>query len=49
MEHVLEIRGLVHRYGDHTALAGVDLTVKAGSVSHCSAQTGPARRPSSAM
>jgi ABC-2 type transport system ATP-binding protein len=30
MEHVLEVRGLVHRYGDHTALDGVDLTVKAG-------------------
>ena len=26
MEHVLEVRGLVHRYGDHTALSGVDLT-----------------------
>ena len=30
MEHVLEVRGLVHRYGDHTALAGVDLTVESG-------------------
>ena len=30
MEHVLEVRGLVHQYGDFTALAGVDLTVKAG-------------------
>jgi ABC-2 type transport system ATP-binding protein len=30
MEQVLEVRGLVHRYGDFTALAGVDLTVKAG-------------------
>lgn len=30
MEHVLEVRGLVHRYGDYTALAGVDLAVKAG-------------------
>jgi ABC-2 type transport system ATP-binding protein len=38
MEHVLEIRGLVHRYGDHTALAGVDLTVKAGE---CVALLGP--------
>ena len=38
MEHVLEVRGLVHRYGDHTALAGVDLTVKAGE---CVALLGP--------
>ncbi len=30
MENVLEVRGLVHQYGDFTALAGVDLTVKAG-------------------
>jgi ABC-2 type transport system ATP-binding protein len=30
MEQVLEVRGLVHKYGDHTALAGVDLTVRAG-------------------
>lgn len=30
MEHVLEVRGLIHRYGDFTALAGVDLTVDAG-------------------
>lgn len=30
MEHVLEVRGLVHRYGDFTALAGVDLTVRPG-------------------
>lgn len=32
MEHVLEVRGLVHRYGDETALAGVDLTVGAGEL-----------------
>ena len=38
MEHVLEVRGLVHRYGDFTALAGVDLTVKAGE---CVALLGP--------
>jgi ABC-2 type transport system ATP-binding protein len=38
MDHVLEVRGLVHRYGDHTALAGVDLTVKAGE---CVALLGP--------
>jgi ABC-2 type transport system ATP-binding protein len=38
MEHVLEVRGLVHRYGDHTALAGVDLTVKSGE---CVALLGP--------
>jgi ABC-2 type transport system ATP-binding protein len=38
MEHVLEVRGLVHRYGDHTALAGVELTVKAGE---CVALLGP--------
>jgi ABC-2 type transport system ATP-binding protein len=38
MEHVLEVRGLVHRYGDHAALAGVDLTVKAGE---CVALLGP--------
>jgi ABC-2 type transport system ATP-binding protein len=38
MEHVLEVRNLVHRYGDHTALAGVDLTVKAGE---CVALLGP--------
>jgi ABC-2 type transport system ATP-binding protein len=38
MEHVLEVRGLVHRYGDHTALAGVDLTVRAGE---CVALLGP--------
>lgn len=30
MKHVLEVRGLVHRYGDFTALAGVDLTVDPG-------------------
>jgi ABC-2 type transport system ATP-binding protein len=30
MEHVLKVRNLVHRYGDYTALAGVDLTVKPG-------------------
>jgi ABC-2 type transport system ATP-binding protein len=35
---VLEVRGLVHRYGDHTALAGVDLTVKSGE---CVALLGP--------
>ena len=38
MEHVLEIRGLVHRYGDLTALAGVDLTVESGE---CVALLGP--------
>lgn len=38
MEHVLEVRGLVHRYGDYTALAGVDLTVGAGE---CVALLGP--------
>lgn len=38
MEHVLEIRGLTHRYGDHTALAGVDLTVRSGE---CVALLGP--------
>jgi ABC-2 type transport system ATP-binding protein len=30
MKNVLEIRGLVYKYGDHTALAGVDLTVRSG-------------------
>lgn len=38
MEHVLEVRGLVHRYGDHTALDSVDLTVGAGE---CVALLGP--------
>ncbi len=38
MEHVLEVRGLVHRYGDLTALAGVDLTVESGE---CVALLGP--------
>jgi ABC-2 type transport system ATP-binding protein len=38
MENVLEVRGLVHRYGDTKALAGVDLTVKAGE---CVALLGP--------
>ena len=38
MEHVLEVRGLTHRYGDHTALAGVDLTVRSGE---CVALLGP--------
>ena len=38
MEHVLEVRNLVHRYGDHTALDGVDLTVEAGE---CVALLGP--------
>ncbi len=38
MEHVLEVRGLVHRYGHHTALAGVDLIVKSGE---CVALLGP--------
>jgi ABC-2 type transport system ATP-binding protein len=38
MEHVLEVRGLVHRYGDYTALAGVDLTVDSGE---CVALLGP--------
>jgi ABC-2 type transport system ATP-binding protein len=38
MEYVLEVRGLVHRYGDFTALAGVGLTVEAGE---CVALLGP--------
>lgn len=38
MEHVLEVRRLVHRYGDVTALAGVDLIVKPGE---CVALLGP--------
>lgn len=38
MEYVLEVRNLVHRYGDQTALGGVDLTVKAGE---CVALLGP--------
>ncbi len=38
MNNVLEVRGLVHRYGDVTALAGVNLTVKAGE---CVALLGP--------
>jgi len=38
MEHVLEVRGLVHRYGELTALAGVDLTVESGE---CVALLGP--------
>lgn len=38
MEHVLEVRNLVHRYGDQTALAGVDLTVNSGE---CVALLGP--------
>ncbi len=38
MEYVLEVRGLVHRYGDVKALAGVDLTVKSGE---CVALLGP--------
>jgi ABC-2 type transport system ATP-binding protein len=38
MEHVLEVRGLVHRYGDHTALDGVDLSVGSGE---CVALLGP--------
>jgi ABC-2 type transport system ATP-binding protein len=38
MEYVLDVRGLVHRYDDQTALAGVDLTVKAGE---CVALLGP--------
>jgi len=38
MEHLLEVRGLVHRYGDITALAGVDLTVDSGE---CVALLGP--------
>ncbi|HSJ29341.1 MAG TPA: ABC transporter ATP-binding protein [Acidimicrobiia bacterium] len=38
MKNVLEVRGLVHRYGGHTALAGVDLTVQSGE---CVALLGP--------
>lgn len=38
MTPVLDIRGLVHRYGGLTALAGVDLTVDAGE---CVALLGP--------
>lgn len=37
---MLEVRGLVHRYGDHTALAGVDLTVKSREWSRFSAKMG---------
>lgn len=32
MEHVLEVRSLVHRYGERVALDGVDLTVDPGEV-----------------
>lgn len=38
MEHVLEVRNLVHRYGDHLALGGVDLVVGSGE---CVALLGP--------
>ncbi|HEX6947315.1 MAG TPA: ABC transporter ATP-binding protein [Acidimicrobiia bacterium] len=38
MEHVLEVRSLVHRYGERIVLAGVDLTVDAGE---CVALLGP--------
>jgi len=32
MEHVLEVRSLVHRYGERVALDGVDLTVDPGEI-----------------
>ena len=47
MSHMVEMEGLVKRYGKTTALAGVDLVVRAGTCSACSARTGRARpRPS---
>jgi ABC-2 type transport system ATP-binding protein len=32
MSHAVEVRGLVRRYGDREALAGIDLTARAGDV-----------------
>ena len=41
----VEVRGLVKRYGQLTAVAGVDLTVHAGDVYGYLGPTAPARRP----
>ncbi len=41
----LQLRGVVKRFGEVTAVAGLDLDVPAGTCVGCSAQTAPGSRP----
>ena len=48
MDVAIEVAGLVKRYGDVTALDGVDLQVPRGTVLGLLGPNGAGRRPSSA-
>jgi ABC-type multidrug transport system ATPase subunit len=47
MTNAIEASGLVKRFGKTTALAGVDLVARPGTVLGVLGQTAPARRPRS--